>query len=96
MTTPWVGQVPDRCDICNRPFSECRDRRDPESKGETFVDGRTIAGPWANMGEGCFKIHGVGLGTGKGQRWNWITGEKIVPHEPDPMPPEAINDLLDL
>jgi hypothetical protein len=31
-------------------------------------DGKTIHGPWAYMCEGCFKMFGVGLGTGRGQR----------------------------
>jgi hypothetical protein len=101
MTTPWAGQIPNRCQICHRPFAQCRDRRNPESRGETFIDGRTVAGPWANMGEGCFVIHGVGLGLGKGQRWNWQTGERLPDPEPerddpDPLSAEIINDLLDL
>jgi len=32
-------------------------------------DGKTKMGPWANMCESCFKINGVGLGLGKGQRF---------------------------
>ena len=31
-------------------------------------DGKTIMGPWANMCRIHFASHGVGLGTGKGQR----------------------------
>lgn len=31
-------------------------------------DGKTRQGPWANMCPGCFPVHGIGLGTGKGQR----------------------------
>lgn len=31
-------------------------------------DGKTITGPWANMCDDCFGEHGVGLGTGKGQK----------------------------
>lgn len=31
-------------------------------------DGKTSRGPWAYMCEKCFKIHGTGLGTGKGQK----------------------------
>lgn len=33
------------------------------------VDGKTRSGPWANMCEPCFALHGVGLGTGLGQRF---------------------------
>lgn len=32
------------------------------------VDGKTKFGPWGNMCDEHFKVHGVGLGTGKGQR----------------------------
>lgn len=34
---------------------------------EAVYDGKTKSGPWANMCEPCFKIHGVGLGLGVGQ-----------------------------
>jgi hypothetical protein len=33
------------------------------------VDGKTKQGPWANMCDEHFEQHGVGLGTGKGQRF---------------------------
>lgn len=32
------------------------------------VDGKTTMGPWANMCAEDFKLHGVGLGAGLGQR----------------------------
>lgn len=32
------------------------------------VDGKTKGGPWAFMCDPCFDKHGIGLGTGKGQR----------------------------
>lgn len=35
---------------------------------EAHYDGKTIHGPWAYMCEAHFKLQGVGLGTGKGQR----------------------------
>lgn len=41
------------CDICGKPAE---------------YDGRTIQGPWAYMCESCFNTHGVGLGTGIGQK----------------------------
>jgi len=31
-------------------------------------DGKTTMGPWANMCNGHFRIYGVGLGLGKGQK----------------------------
>ena len=35
---------------------------------EAKYDGRTTLGPWAYMCQSCFRIYGVGLGLGKGQR----------------------------
>lgn len=35
---------------------------------EALYDGKTRTGPWANMCQDCFTQHGVGLGTGRGQR----------------------------
>lgn len=35
---------------------------------EAVYDGKTKEGPWAFMCEKCFKEHGVGLGTGRGQK----------------------------
>jgi hypothetical protein len=31
-------------------------------------DAKTRLGPWANLCEACFAEHGIGLGTGLGQR----------------------------
>lgn len=31
-------------------------------------DAKTKQGRWANLCQSCFEIHGMGLGTGKGQR----------------------------
>lgn len=73
----WLGELPMRCDICNRPMEECRDPVNPSSEGKTFIDGRTVMGPWANMGEGCFAIVGTGIGLGKGQRYDLATGQKL-------------------
>lgn len=38
-------------------------------------DGATQYGPWANMCEKHFKVIGVGLGTGKGQRLIYIESD---------------------
>lgn len=38
------------------------------STAKATYDGATKLGPWANMCPQCFAIHGVGLGTGRGQR----------------------------
>lgn len=34
-----------------------------------FIDGRTKYGPWAIMTPNNHMVHGVGTGTGKGQRY---------------------------
>lgn len=54
----WLGDPPMRCDI----------NTSHRIKDE-FVDGRTRMGPWANMCPSCARTIGVGLGTGKGQRY---------------------------
>lgn len=61
----WIGSVPANCDICHEPISK------------TFIDGRTVYGPWAYMCSVCHSQVGVGLGTGKGQKYeqdgeSWI------------------------
>lgn len=52
-TETTVSMIPN-CDFCFNPAS---------------YDGKTKMGPWANMCEDCFKKYGVGLGTGKGQKF---------------------------
>jgi len=34
-----------------------------------FIDGRTKHGPWAIMNPTSFEMYGVGLGLGKGQKY---------------------------
>jgi hypothetical protein len=36
--------------------------------GDAHFDCRTKSGPWAYLCLACYKLHGVGLGTGFGQR----------------------------
>lgn len=57
MTKYWQGSVPTKCDINGEPFLK------------EFVDGKTTMGPWANMCPQCFRDYGVGLGTGRGQKY---------------------------
>ena len=52
----WMGEVPKQDDF-NNPIKD------------TFVDGKTKMGPWAIMGDYSFKKWGVGLGMGKGQKY---------------------------
>jgi hypothetical protein len=53
----WVGQPDANCDLCGNPI------------GKLFVDGRTRMGSWANMCRACHSAYGLGVGTGKGQRF---------------------------
>lgn len=47
------------CDICSK-----RDLN-------TYVDGKTTQGPWGDLCMKCWMQRGVGLGTGKGQKYSW-------------------------
>ena len=51
----WMGST--KCDICGEELTK------------TLIDGRTSNGSWAVMCPKCHKIQGVGLGTGKGQKY---------------------------
>lgn len=64
-TKKWLGPTPTHCDICCMPIKNI------------FIDGRTVYGPWANMCPTCHEQIGVGLGTGRGQKYerkgeDWI------------------------
>lgn len=61
----WIGTKPTHCDVCHRELRK------------EFIDGKTTMGPWAIMCSRCHKSHGVGLGTGRGQKYSLETQEKI-------------------
>lgn len=61
----WMGLRPSHCDKCTQ-----------ELHGQ-FVDGRTKMGQWGILCIACFRRVGVGLGTGKGQRYDLTTLEKL-------------------
>jgi hypothetical protein len=61
----WMSPAPVACDL----VGEMPGPHDDIVKAGEFVDGRTQMGPWANMCITCHRRHGVGLGTGKGQRY---------------------------
>ena len=52
----WMGSVGEEDDFGNPIKDE-------------FIDGKTRMGPWANMSPESFKQYGVGLGTGRGQKY---------------------------
>lgn len=58
----WVGSNPVNCQLCNTPIVD------------TFVDGKTTKGPWALLCSDCHAEYDVGIGTGKGQRYELIDG----------------------
>lgn len=64
-TKKWMGRKPTNCDICHNGITDW------------WVDGKTKFGPWANMCSQCFGKHGIGMGLGKGQKYNANTLEKI-------------------
>ena len=60
----WRGTPPKTCQLCNRPLKQ------------QFVDGAN-GGPWAIMCPSCHHSYGVGIGTGRGQRYDLQTLLKV-------------------
>ena len=58
MKNKWHGAIPTQCEVCGGKIKD------------EFIDGKTKVGFWANMCPACHKEFGVGLGTGKGQKYN--------------------------
>ena len=65
MKKKWIGVVPKTCQLCKQPLEDA------------WIDGKTSFGPWAHMCVACHYGKGVGLGTGKGQKYDLATREKI-------------------
>lgn len=61
----WMGSEPIRCDLCGQPFKKF------------FIDGKTTFGPWGLLCEDCHGNKGVGLGEGKGQKYDLKTKIKV-------------------
>jgi len=55
----WMGSPPKHCDICAGEITS------------SFVDGATNLGPWGIMCLPCHRRAGRGLGTGRGQQYNY-------------------------
>jgi len=51
------SNAPSICDICESDFAGI------------MYDALTVHGRWGNLCRRCFRTHGIGLGTGKGQRY---------------------------
>lgn len=62
----WLSSKPTKCDLCKGKFRD-----------NTFIDGKTVYGPWAIMCTTCHSHSGHGLGTGRGQKYNLETLEKL-------------------
>lgn len=53
----WHGDKPEKCEVCEGAIKEI------------FVDGRMKRGMWAMMCVTCVETSGVGVGPGKGQKY---------------------------
>jgi hypothetical protein len=53
----WLNPDPEKCDVCHSKVED------------TFVDGKTVRGPWGIMCLGCHDEWGVGFGLGRGQMY---------------------------
>lgn len=69
MSKKWFGTWPANCDYCTQPLKETPDG--------VFYDCKTRLGPWALLCSVCFEAIGCGLGTGKGQKYDSHTREKL-------------------
>lgn len=49
--------TPSKCDMCSAHL------------GNEMYDAKTVSGQWGCLCTSCFHLHGVGLGTGRGQRY---------------------------
>jgi hypothetical protein len=58
----WYGTS--HCDFCGKLM-------------DIVIDGKTVFGPWAAMCETCSEKHGIGLGTGIGQKYVLKEGRYI-------------------
>lgn len=62
-TTTWLGSH--TCDFCHKEITD------------TLYDGKTYFGPWATMCLTCWIENGIGLGTGRGQKYEMHDGKFI-------------------
>ena len=61
----WMSAAPKDCQICGYALMKF------------FIDGRTLAGPWGILCTECHAKRGVGLGEGRGQKYNLDTLVKV-------------------
>lgn len=77
--TEWQGTPPTTCDCCDCKITVA------------FVDGATKMGPWGMMCLGCHRTLGVGLGTGRGQKYE-LRGGKWMCVEGSSLPGGNVTD----
>ena len=53
----WLSDPPDKCDVGGEAITT------------TFIDGKSKFGPWGFMCPICFALDGIGLGVGRGQKY---------------------------
>ena len=61
----WVSPVPTHCQVCGMILEN------------HFIDGRTFVGYWTIMCLECHSKDGVGLGLGKGQKYEIKTLKRV-------------------
>ena len=62
-TATWLGSH--TCDFCHKEITDI------------LYDGKTYLGPWATMCPTCWAENGIGLGTGRGQKYEMHDGKFI-------------------
>lgn len=62
----WMGSPPIKCDICKGTL------------GSVFYDCATKLGQWGILCHSCWKQHAIGIGTGRGQKYNTKTLVKLA------------------
>jgi hypothetical protein len=63
----WIGEVPEKCEACGQPFT-----------GNVFFDAAVgVRRIWGLVCLTCHTLSGHGLGTGKGQKYDLTTREKL-------------------
>lgn len=64
MIIEWLGE--DNCNVCSKYCST------------TLYDAKTIYGHWATLCEDCFKLCGMRLGTGFGQKYKRNSEGRLI------------------
>lgn len=71
-TKKWMGEVPVACQLCGTSIGASQ-----PAPFNQFVDGKTLSGSWGLLCVPCHEAYGCGLGTGRGQKYNAATLDKV-------------------